>query len=86
MGELEESYSMKIPRKLADLFEKFIEKNPNLGYRKVSQYVLYVLQDHARELLANNFEIKPKREKVIDLKSGIYSKEALQRILEDMEE
>jgi len=73
---------MKIPRELADLFEKFIFKNPELGFRKISQYILYVLQDHAQKLLSDNLEVKKKEEKGITVKSGIYTKEELKKLLE----
>lgn len=76
-------YNMKIPRELADTFEKFIEKNPELGYRKISQYILYILQQHAREILSSNLEIKPRKEKSIRLKEGTYTKDQLKKLLEE---
>jgi len=50
-------YSMKIPKELADLFEEFITKNRNLGYRTISQYILHVLQDHAKDIVRRDFKI-----------------------------
>jgi len=46
----DDRYTMKIPRDLKDLFQKYIEKNPGLGFNKVSQLVLHILQEKAFEL------------------------------------
>jgi len=44
-------YNMKIPRELADLFEKYIEKNKELGYRTISQYVMEILRKEAKKII-----------------------------------
>ena len=44
-------YNMKIPRELADLFGKYIEKNKQLGYRTVSQYIMEVLRKEAKRII-----------------------------------
>ena len=44
-------YNMKIPRELADFFERYIKKNPQLGYRKISQIILHILQNKAKDLM-----------------------------------
>lgn len=41
---------MKIPKKLKDLFQEYIDKNPDLGFNKVSQFALFVLQQKAVEI------------------------------------
>ena len=76
---------MKIPRELADFFEEYIEKNPKLGYRKISQIILHILQNKARELMKEQGIIESK-EKIITLSTGAYSKEELQKIVKNMEE
>ncbi len=73
---------MKIPRELADLFEKFINKNPSLGFRKVSQYILSVLQERAKELIGYDLEIKRQKVNTIKLAEGTYTKEELLELLE----
>ena len=50
MSDKTEKYSMKIPRKLRDLFQEYIDKNPGLGFNKVSQFALFVLQQKAVEI------------------------------------
>lgn len=80
-----DSYTMKLPQELADFFQNYIDDHRELGYKFVSQYVLHVLQDHAKELL--NLGGKPKeREKIITLRTGTYTKEQLQKMLENMKE
>lgn len=43
-------YTMKIPAELKDLFQEYIDKNPGLGFRKVSQFALHILQEKAIEI------------------------------------
>jgi len=74
-------YSMKIPRKLADTFQKFIDNNPELGYRKVSQYIQHILQDKAGEIIKKNYTIGKSESKIIKLESGNYTKEELEEML-----
>ncbi len=50
MSDKTEKYSMKIPKKLKDLFQEYINENPNLGFNKVSQFVLFILQQKAVEI------------------------------------
>lgn len=80
-----DSYTMKIPQELADFFEKYIGEHRELGYKFISQYVLHVLQDHAKNLL-NLSPSKEKKETIIRLKEGTYTKEELQKLLENMKE
>lgn len=81
-----DSYSMKIPIDLAEFFQKYIDDHKELGYRFVSQYVLHILQDHAKVLLNKSNVSIEKKETNIKLNSGTYSKEELQKILANMEE
>ena len=81
-----DSYTMKIPQELADFFQKYIDNHKELGYKFVSQYVLHVLQDHAKILLNINTISKEKKEETLTLKSGTYTKEELLKILKNMEE
>ena len=78
-------YSMKIPGELADTFQKFIDRNSGLGYRKVSQYIQYILRNKAKEILQSNYEVKLEVEKSITLKSGTYSRDELRKLLEEQE-
>ena len=50
-GSKMSDYNLKVPRELADLFEKYIEKHKELGYRTVSQYILEVLRKEAKQLI-----------------------------------
>ena len=74
---------MKIPRELADFLEDYIKKNPQLGYRKVSQYILHIIQDHAKKL--TNFREKVSDQKTVALKQGTYTKEEMLDILKSLE-
>ena len=50
MSDKTEKYSMKIPKKLKELFQEYIDKNPDLGFTKVSQFALFILQQKAVEI------------------------------------
>lgn len=41
-----DTYTMKIPKEIKDLFQRYIDhpKNKHLGFRKVSQFVLDFLR------------------------------------------
>ena len=60
MSEKSDKYSMKIPKKLKDLFQQYIDKNPDLGFNKVSQFALFILQQKAVEIKK---ELNAKRKK-----------------------
>ena len=78
-----EKYNTKIPRKLADLFQEYIEKNPQLGFNKVSQYILYVLQENAKRLLESGLETGREKLKTIKIESGSYTKNELLSLFEE---
>jgi len=63
-------YTMNIPNELRILFETYILKHPNLGFKNVSQYLLHLLQNKAEEIIKENPEMKKIEE--INLSSGIY--------------
>lgn len=44
-------YTIRIPENLKILFQNYIDKYPSLGFDKVSQLVLHVLQREAKEIL-----------------------------------
>lgn len=46
----DDRYTMKIPRELADFFQKYIDNNPELGFNKISQLALHILQDKVFDL------------------------------------
>ncbi len=63
-------YTLNIPNELRILFEAYLVKNPNLGFKSVSQYLLHVLQGRAEEIIHDNPKLK-KIEKLI-LRSHSY--------------
>ena len=77
-----EKYNTKIPRKLVDLFQEYIMKNPQLGFNKVSQYILSVLQENAKRLLESGLEVGREKPKTVIIESGSYTKEELLRLFE----
>lgn len=50
-------YTMKIPLELKELFEKYIRKYKNLGFKSVSQYALYILQQEGMRILKENKDL-----------------------------
>ncbi|MHA1232414.1 MAG: hypothetical protein ACTSPQ_17420 [Candidatus Helarchaeota archaeon] len=46
----DDRYTMKIPRELKEFFQQYIDKNPDLGFKTVSQFALHILQQKAFEL------------------------------------
>jgi len=62
-------YTLNIPNELRILFEAFLVKNPNLGFKSVSQYLLHVLQGKAEEIIHDN----PKLRKIEKLRLPSYS-------------
>lgn len=58
-------YTMNIPNELRILYEAYIAKYPNLGYKNVSQYLLHILQARAEEIIKTNPDLK-KIEKLTD--------------------
>lgn len=62
-------YTLNIPNELRILFEAFLIKNPNLGFKSVSQYLLHVLQGRAEEIIHDN----PKLKKIEKLRLPSYS-------------
>ncbi|KKM23034.1 hypothetical protein LCGC14_1619260 [marine sediment metagenome] len=81
-----DSYNMKIPQDLANFFQKYIDIHKELGYKFVSQYVLHVLQDHAKELLPLEDKVQMERKQGITLETGTYTKEELLRLFEDQKQ
>ena len=62
-------YTLNIPNELRILFKAFLVKNPNLGFKSVSQYLLHVLQGKAEEIIQDN----PKLKKIEKLKLSSFS-------------
>lgn len=81
-----DSYNMKIPQDLANFFQKYIDTHKELGYKFVSQYVLHILQDHAKELLTLEDKIKKEKKEGITLKTGTYTKEELLKLFEEQKQ
>lgn len=51
-------YTMNIPNELRILYEAYIAKNPNLGFKNVSQYLLHVLQVRAEDIIKEDPELR----------------------------
>jgi len=85
---LGDSYTMKIPKDLADFFERYIQEHKELGYKFISQFALHILQEKARELLEDEKKKEPPLEikNKITLKEGEYSREDLKKLLENIED
>jgi hypothetical protein len=63
MPEKTKKYSMKIPKNLKDLFQEYIDKNPDLGFTTVSQFLLFVLQQKAYEIKKELDKLKESKNK-----------------------
>ena len=59
-------YTMNIPNELRILFESYIAKYPNLGFKNVSQYFLHLLQIKATEIVKENPDLR----KIEEVKIG----------------
>lgn len=51
-------YTLNIPNELRILFKAYLLRNPNLGFKNVSQYLLHVLQGRAEEIVHDNPKLK----------------------------
>ena len=51
-------YTMNIPNELRILFEAYIAKHPNLGFKSASQYLLHIIQVRAEEIIRENPDMK----------------------------
>lgn len=51
-------YTLNLPNELRILFEAYILKNPNLGFKNVSQYLLHLLQSKAEKLIKEDSSLK----------------------------
>jgi len=63
-------YTMNIPNELRILYEAYIAKNPNLGFKNVSQYLLHVLQGKAEDIIKEDPDLRKIEE--IKLSSKTY--------------
>ena len=59
-------YTMNIPNELRILYEVYIAKHPNLGFKNVSQYFLHLLQLRAAEIIKENPDLR----KIKEFKTG----------------
>ena len=55
--ELAKKYSLKIPNNLRNLFKRYIEEFHGLGYINVAQYIIHILQEDAKRILAKHPEL-----------------------------
>ncbi|MFX1444120.1 MAG: hypothetical protein ACFFHV_11945 [Promethearchaeota archaeon] len=51
-------YTLNIPNELRMLYEAYITKYSNLGFKSVSQYLLHILQTKAEKIMKNNPDFK----------------------------
>ena len=63
-------YSVSIRNELRIFFEAYIRKYPNLGYKNVSSFITFLLQQKAEELVKDNPDLAKIEE--ITLPSGTY--------------
>ena len=63
-------YSVSIRNEIRIFFEAYIRKYPNLGYKNVSSFITYLLQQKAEELVKDNPDLAKIEE--IKLPSGTY--------------
>jgi len=47
-------YDLKINYKLFEVFKKYLDKHPELGYRSVSEFLNEIIRDKAKELLKSD--------------------------------
>lgn len=64
-------YTLNIPNELRVLFEAYLLRNPNLGFKNVSQYLLHVLQGRAEDIIHDNPKLK--RIEMLKLPSHTYT-------------
>lgn len=64
-------YTMKLPKKLSNLFEKYIRKHETLGFKNVSQFALHILQKEAIEILKEDPDLEPHYEKKDNKKNNV---------------
>ena len=63
-------YSVSIRNELRIFFEAYIRKYPNLGFKNVSSFITFLLQQKAEELVKDNPDLAKIEE--ITLPSGTY--------------
>jgi len=51
------TYTLKVPNDLRELFEKYIEKFPNLGYKKISKFIIHLLEKEATKIVKTHPEL-----------------------------
>jgi len=73
-------YTLNIPNELRILFEAYIAKFPNLGFKSISQYLLHVLQMRAEEIIKSN----PDLSKIEEIRKLIKNKERLLEKIDQM--
>ena len=58
---MSDKYTLKVPKELKELFQQYIDQNPELGFRKVSHLLLHIIQEKAIEIKS---ELEKKSKKV----------------------
>ncbi len=61
----EEKYTLKISKALANVFQKFIEDHPELGYRSVSEFLIELIRAEAKGILGVNPNMKIEKDEEI---------------------
>ena len=63
-------FNLSVPNDLRLLYEAYIKKYKNLGFKNVSSFMIKILQDKAQDLIKDNPELK--QIKKIIIKTGTY--------------
>lgn len=74
-----DKYNMNIPGDIASFIERYINENPELGFKFISTYVIHLLREHVKSLTLDT----KKEEKKFVLTSGEYSKEDLEKLIRE---
>lgn len=74
-----DKYNMNIPGDIADFILNYINNNPELGFRFVSQYIVHLLRENIKEISSQT----KKKERKIILPSGTYTKEEVEKLFKE---
>jgi len=53
---MSDKYTMQFPVELKRLLQEYIEKNPEIGFKKVSKLILHIVQEFAIEIMMKKKE------------------------------
>lgn len=70
-----DKYNMNIPGDIADFIQNYINTNPELGFKFVSQYVIHLLREDIKTLSKDKIIIPEGEYTAEDIKKMIIGKE-----------